>query len=111
MKVAIPVDNNQVSAHFGHCAFFAIYNIDDHQQIASQETIDAPPHQPGMLPGWLAERGVNLVITGGMGPRAQDLLAEHNVNVIVGVAPHAPDEVIAAYLQGTLQAGQNVCDH
>ncbi|MCK7542001.1 MAG: hypothetical protein MZV63_69485 [Marinilabiliales bacterium] len=35
------------------------------------------PHEPGLLPGWLAEKGVTDVIAGGMGQRAIGLFNSH----------------------------------
>jgi MinD superfamily P-loop ATPase/predicted Fe-Mo cluster-binding NifX family protein len=112
MKIAVPLDNGHVSMHFGHCAAFALYEVDDtSREVLSQSTLPAPPHEPGVLPGWLHERGANVVITGGMGRRAQDLFAEHGIRVVVGAPSALADDVVASFLNGALQAGANVCDH
>ncbi|MBU4405486.1 MAG: ATPase, partial [Acidobacteria bacterium] len=76
-----------------------------------REDLDAPPHEPGLLPKWLAERGANLIIAGGMGQRAQGLFVEHGIQVIVGAPAETPENLANSYLAGTLQAGDNVCDH
>ena len=35
MKIAVPVkDNNQIDAHFGHCAFYQIYEISSNQVVS-----------------------------------------------------------------------------
>lgn len=80
-------------------------------QIIATEVIEAPEHEPGLLPRWLHERGANLIIAGGMGARAQGLFAQNDINVVVGAPPAAPDEIVKAYLCGTLQTGGNLCDH
>jgi predicted Fe-Mo cluster-binding NifX family protein len=98
--------------HFGHCEKFALVDVDpDLMAIVGTTSIDPPPHQPGLLPGWLAERGVNLVIAGGMGGRAQQLFAEAGVKVIVGAPSADPESVVMDYLSGSLVPGANVCDH
>lgn len=98
--------------HFGHCEKFAMVDVDEGlKAIIGTTAVEAPPHEPGLLPGWLAERGVNLVIAGGMGGRAQQLFADAGVKVIVGATSAAPESVVMDYLAGNLVTGANVCDH
>ncbi len=112
MKIAIPLADGKLTAHFGHCGQFAIVEVDsDSKTITGQVTLDPPPHEPGVLPAWLAEQGVSLVIAGGMGQRAQMLFGEKGIDVIVGAPVETPEALVAAHLAGTLQAGDNVCDH
>lgn len=112
MKIAVPVDDGRVSAHFGHCPTFELYEVDEATKTAlSKVTLAAPPHEPGLLPRWLNERGANVIITGGMGPRARGLFTEHGIRVVVGIPAEPVDKVVAAYLAGALQAGANLCDH
>jgi len=112
MRIAIPLAKGKLSMHFGHCERFALVDVDAaEKKIHRREDIDAPPHEPGLLPRWLAERGANVVITGGMGQRAQALFAERGIQVVVGAPVDTPERIVGDYLAGTLQAGQNVCDH
>jgi len=112
MKIAIPVADGKLSMHFGHCEKFALIDVDTaEKKIIKREDIDAPPHQPGLLPPWLAEKGANVIIAGGMGTRAQDLFAEQKIKVVVGVTGGTPEEIVAAYLQGSRVTGANACDH
>jgi predicted Fe-Mo cluster-binding NifX family protein len=76
-----------------------------------REDLPAPPHQPGLLPPWLAERGADLILAGGMGQRAHALFADHGIQVVVGAASETPEELVADYLTGDLQVGENICDH
>ena len=112
MKIAIPVVNGKLSAHFGHCEQFAIVDIDDdNKNIVDTQMYTPPAHEPGVLPKWLSEMGVNLVIGGGMGQRAQQLFTQNNIDVIVGAPDNTPQQVVADYISGQLQCGDNVCDH
>jgi predicted Fe-Mo cluster-binding NifX family protein len=112
MKIAIPLAEGKLTMHFGHCASFALVDVDATQKkILKREDIDAPPHEPGLLPPWLAERGANVIIAGGMGQRAQELFAAQGIQVIVGASAETPETLISDYLAGTLQVGNNVCDH
>lgn len=112
MKIAIPVADGRLSAHFGHCEEFALIDTDnDSKKITSMQTLVPPPHEPGLLPRWLAEEGATMIIAGGMGGRAQGLFEQQNIEVVVGAASENPEVIANAYLQGNLQTGKNVCDH
>ena len=94
MKIAIPMTNGKISTHFGHCEQFAIVDVDvDKKEITGTELLTPPPHEPGLLPRWLAEKSVQLVIAGGMGQRAQDLFKENNIDRIVGITDNTPQEL------------------
>jgi len=113
MKIAIPTANGKLCMHFGHCETFTVIDIDPNQNtIIGTARLEAPPHEPGLLPRWLAERGVDVIIAGGMGQRAQALFAEQNIKVTTGASVElTPTEVAQAYLSGALQTGANTCDH
>ncbi len=112
MKIALPVVNNMICMHFGHCQQFAIYNVDKETKAITKEAdMTPPPHEPGVLPRWLHELGVNAIIAGGMGQRAQQLFAEKGISVLVGAPTEAPEVLVKMYVEGNLKAGENVCDH
>jgi len=112
MRIAIPVANRCLAQHFGHCEKFALLDVDPvSQKITHATEVDAPEHQPGLLPAWLRDQGVNLVIAGGMGTRARTLFEAAAIQVITG-APAADAATIARqYLAGALVTGENACDH
>ena len=83
----------------------------EEKKIISTEAITPPPHAPGVLPQWLHEQGANMIIAGGMGNRAQQLFAQNDITVVVGAPADTPEDITNAYLNGALQAGQNICDH
>lgn len=109
MKVAISTDQGYVSAHFGRCPSYTIIEIRE-GNILSREEIPNPGHQPGFLPQYLSEKGVNCIVAGGMGPRAQDLFAQKNIETVIGVQG-AVDEVIKKFISQELEAGEDLCGH
>lgn len=112
MLIAIPINNNELDLHFGHCKKFALVKIDaKEKKILSREDIEAPPHQPGLLPSWLAQQGVTIVIAGGMGQRAKNLFDKCNIEVFIGAPQESPEKLVNSYLKGTLKLGENCCDH
>jgi predicted Fe-Mo cluster-binding NifX family protein len=111
-RIAVPVEGGMVAEHFGHCEAFAIFETDPGEsRIAKVDTVPAPPHQPGLMPGWLGTLGVNVIIAGGMGRRAQDLFRSGGIEVVVGASGCAARDVAQSYLDATLSSGPNPCDH
>jgi len=107
---AIPLENGHLCSHFGHCQQFAIVDVEGNA-ITKENLITPPPHEPGLLPAWLAERGVTDVIAGGIGQRAVNLFTEQNIKVSVGAQPKAPRELVNDWLKNSLVTGSNACDH
>ncbi len=110
MRIAIPMANGVLCMHFGHCSTFALVDVEDNKVTATSEVVP-PAHQPGLLPPWLAEQGATLIIAGGMGSRAQALFTQSGIKVVTGAAGTGAKEIVENYLSGTLEAGENVCDH
>lgn len=110
-KIAIPVDNSgMLDAHFGHCKFFALLTTND-GKILSEEIVTPPPHEPGLLPRWLAERGVTDIIAGGIGQKAIQIFNQNGVNAFVGAPQMPAKNLVEGFLDGTLNFSGNYCDH
>ena len=111
-KIAVPVSDGLLCAHFGHCEVFALLDVDmDGKKILRREDVTPPPHEPGLLPKWLHEKDARIIIAGGMGSRAQGLFTENGIQVVSGAPADAPETLVMAYMNGTLATGPNVCDH
>lgn len=112
MRFVIPVAEGKLALHFGHCETFMLIDADDKSgKISQTSSVTPPPHAPGVLPKWLAEQGANVIIAGGMGSRAQGLFSENGIRVIIGAPVDTPDNLVAAFISGSLKTGQNACDH
>jgi Mrp family chromosome partitioning ATPase/predicted Fe-Mo cluster-binding NifX family protein len=108
--LVVPVSEGKLSAHFGHCEQFAFIETQN-GKIVGTEMRNPPGHEPGVLPRWLYEQGADVAIVGGMGERAQQLLREKGIEVIIGAPMDLPESLANQYLSNTLVAGANVCDH
>ena len=108
MKVAISTDGSDVSMHFGRCPSFTLVEFDGEGHVLSREQIDNPGHHPGFLPQFLADKGIQCIIAGGAGGRAQGLFAEKNIQMILGVSGPI-DEVIEKISRGELEGGESLC--
>jgi predicted Fe-Mo cluster-binding NifX family protein len=109
-RIAIPLENGILCSHFGHCQQFALIDTNN-DNITDEALVTPPPHEPGLLPGWLADKGVTDVIAGGMGQRAISLFNQQNINVFVGAPIKSPKALANDLLNNSLEAGANYCDH
>lgn len=111
MKIALPVDGGRVSGHFGHAEKFAIFEVDcSSNAITGSSEAVPPPHEEGVLPEWLRDQGVSLIIAGGLGRKAKQLFGDMGIDVLTGAPPDEPASVIRSHLDGKLKSGGNVCD-
>lgn len=108
MKIAIASDKNMCCEHFGHCEGFKIYEIKNNK-IISEIFVENPGHKPGFLPMFLKEKGINIIVSGGMGEMAQKIFKENNIEVIVGVK-ESTDEIIKTYILNKLKSDYSICD-
>ncbi len=112
MRIAVPIEGGRLAMHLGHCAEFMLFDVDTEARTVTRVAKEEPPaHQPGVLPQWLASQGADVVLAGGMGRRAQQLFAEHGVEVHVGIDEAPAMAVVKAFLEGRLRTGVNICDH
>ncbi|MFC1888006.1 NifB/NifX family molybdenum-iron cluster-binding protein [Candidatus Cloacimonadota bacterium] len=109
-KIAIPTTNGVLSAHFGHCEKFAIYDVES-SKIIKEDFVAPPPHEPGSHPAFLRQLGCDTIIAGGMGNRAQTLFAQNNIQVIIGLSSDNLKGLVETYISEGLESGDNLCDH
>lgn len=107
---AVPTIDKKLCAHFGHCEKFAIIETDD-QNILNINYLTPPVHQPGTYPKFLADKGASTIISGGMGIKAQQLFAQNNIEVFIGIDSEDPETLVEKYLNEQLKSGDNLCDH
>ncbi len=109
-KIAIPIENGMLCAHFGHCEKFAIIEVENGEISEYAEEVP-PEHVPGLYPKWVAAFGVTDVIAGGMGEKAISLFNEQNINAFVGAPMLQPMQIVKEFLSGNLQLDANYCTH
>lgn len=109
MILAVATEGNSVAPHFGRCPAYTLVELEG-VEIRDQKVIPNPGHEPGFLPGYLARLGVECIIAGGMGPRAQALFTEENIKTYVGISGPVR-QVVEQYLAGDLKSGISMCDH
>ena len=83
-------------------------NGGENGRIVKEESVKNPGHKPGFLPNFLADRGAQVIISGGMGEGAVDIFNERGVEVVTGASGDARTAV-EQYLKGELKTTGNVC--
>jgi predicted Fe-Mo cluster-binding NifX family protein len=107
MRAAISTDAGSVSAHFGRCPSFTIVEIEN-GKVLERDEVTNPGHQPGFIPQFLSDRGVECIVAGGMGHRAMALFDEFGIQTILGIKGSI-DNVIGKLSDGELKGGKSVC--
>jgi predicted Fe-Mo cluster-binding NifX family protein len=107
MKIAISTDGEHVSGHFGRCPSFTIVEIEDNK-IKRKEVINNPGHHPGSIPEFLHEKGIDCIVSGGMGRKAEELFRQYNIEIVVGITG-AIDETLEKIINGSLESEKSLC--
>ena len=107
MRAAISTEGEFVSAHFGRCPSFTLVDIED-GNITNRVEAANPGHEPGAIPKFLHEKGVNCIIAGGMGARAELFFQEYGIKTIVGISGKIED-VLEQLKKDSLRGGESLC--
>ena len=91
MKIAISTEDKNgldslVSHHFGRCPCYVIVEVES-QEVQSVDALDNPfaqSHQPGMVPEFIHNQGVDVMLSGGMGRRAISFFDQYGIQVSTG---------------------------
>lgn len=107
MKIAVATDNNEVTKHFGHCATYNMYTVEDNK-IVKEEIVANPGHKPGFLPKFLGGLDTKVIISGGMGGKAVDLFNGQGIEVVIGASGPSKNAV-QDFLDGKLASAGSPC--
>ena len=109
MRIAISTEeknglDSSISHHFGRCPHYVLVDMEG-VSIAEVKAIDNPyhhQHKPGMVPEFIKEQGVEVMISGGMGRRAIDFFDQMGIQVATGAVANVR-VTLELYLDGKLQ--------
>ena len=116
LKIAVACETDgglegEVSAHFGRCPYYTVVRAKD-GKILDHEVVENPhynEHQPGLMPRFIKGLGADVILSGGMGPRAVQMFESFGIDVATGAVGVA-GKVLEAYLSGEL-TGTVPCTH
>jgi len=107
MKIAIPSEDDsgldsEVARHFGRAEYYTIIDLED-GKIKDVRVVKTPfrEHNPGDIPVFLKEEGVEAVLAYGMGWRAQELFNSLGIKVVTGANGRIRD-IVEAFARGSL---------
>jgi predicted Fe-Mo cluster-binding NifX family protein len=111
MKIAVPVTrNNNVDEHFGHCEYYNVFSISDDKKVTGIQTIPSPQGCgcKSNIAGVLAAEGVSIMLAGGIGGGAIQVLNHAGIQVVRGCSGNAT-AVVTLYLSGLVTDSGESC--
>lgn len=100
--VAVTYENGEVFQHFGKTSEFKLFEIVDNK-IVAEEIIGNGGFGHGSLAGYLKDNNVSVLICGGIGSGAINMLGSEGIKVFPG-ASGSVDTVIQNYINGKMCA-------
>lgn len=101
----------EVAMHFGRCPYYTLVEIED-GRIGASKSVENPHfgnHQPGVMPRFIHGLGADVILAGGMGPRAIQMFQGFGMTVATGAVGQV-EKVVEAFLKGEL-SGIVPCHH
>ena len=111
MKIAVPVTNeNQIDGHFGHCDSYGVFTISEKKEIVEIKRVGSPEGCgcKSDIASILASDGVTVMLAGGIGGGAINVLNNSGIEVIRGCSGDAT-EVVKLYLKGSVEDSGSSC--
>ncbi len=101
IKIAIPTSGNIVDSHFGHCEMYTVISADDNLNVTGTEILPSPQGCgcKSNIAGIFQKIGVKVMLAGGIGEGAIQVLNHHGIDVIRGCSGDV-SEVAEMYLRG-----------
>ncbi len=113
MKIAVPVKaDGQIDNHFGHCESYRVFAVTDENHVSEIDEIKSTQvcGCKSNIAGVLASNGVSVLLAGGIGNGAINVLHKAGITVIRGCEGNAA-EVVKQYAAGRIIDSGEVCHH
>lgn len=111
MKIAVPINrDNQIDGHFGHCESYGVFTISEKKEIAEFKHIPSPNGCgcKSDIASVLSSDGVTIMLAGGIGGGAINVLNNSGIEVIRGCSGDAT-EVVKRYISGLVKDSGSSC--
>ncbi len=116
MIIAVASEENKglqsiAAHHFGRCPYYVFIQLDKEKNVTDVKTKPNPfyqSHQPGEVPQFIADEGADVIISGGMGPRAIDWFKRLGVTALTASA-NTVEEVLKLFINNQI-AGAESCN-
>jgi len=116
MRIAVASDDGNgldalISQHFGRCPYYTLVEVEA-GEVKEVSVVDNPFYgshgDPGQVPGFIHSQGAQVIIAGGMGPRAIGFFNEFGIETVTGTSGKVSD-ALNSYLGGGL-SGSEPCN-
>ncbi len=111
MKIAVPTKDGMVDSHFGHCAYYTIFTVND-GRVTVRDILPSPQGcgcKSGIV-HVLTRIGVKVMLAGNIGNGALNVLQGNGIDVVRGCSGNV-EELVAAYLAGNVKDNGELCSH
>ncbi|MGM5484602.1 MAG: NifB/NifX family molybdenum-iron cluster-binding protein [Nanobdellota archaeon] len=114
MIIAFAVQENKgidstLARHFGRCPYYIFIDSENEgiKDIKTKENPFLANHNPGDVPKFISENRADVMIAGGMGPKAISWFNDLGINTIT-TTPKKIDDLLDDYFKGNL-GGADSC--
>jgi predicted Fe-Mo cluster-binding NifX family protein len=111
MKIAVPITReNKIDSHFGHCESYGVFTLNDNKEISGFKNVQSPQGCgcKSDIASVLAAEGVTVMLAGGIGGGAINVLNNSGIDVIRGCSGDAA-EVVKLYVAGLVADSGSSC--
>jgi len=114
LQIGVAAEDNsgleaKVSMHFGRCPYYVIVEEKNGEIDPLSRVIPNPyfgSHgEPGQIPSFLKEQGIEVIIAGGMGPRAVGFFNQFGIKAVTGAGGKVK-EAVDSFLKGELKSNK-----
>ena len=118
MKIAVATEDDKgleavLSQHFGRCPYYVVVDVNENE-IKEVNAIQNPFYgnhgEPGQVPAFIKSLGVQVIISGGMGPKAIGFFKQFEIQAVTGVSGMVK-EAISVYMGGQIEDARPCGDH
>jgi len=116
MRIAVATDDGKgldalISQHFGRCPYYTLVEVEA-GEIKEVNVVDNPFYgrheEPGQVPEFIHSQRAQVIIAGGMGPRAIGFFNQFGIETVTGTSGKVSD-ALNSYLGGRL-SGSEPCN-
>ena len=114
MMIAFAVKENKgidstLAGHFGRCPYFIFIDSEEGgiKDIETKENPFLDNHKPGVVPEFISKKGADVIIAGGMGPKAISWFKYLGIEAITAT-PKKISDLLDDYFKGNI-GGADSC--
>ncbi len=113
MKIAVPITSeSHIDDHFGHCDYYGIYTVSADHRIEDITVLESEQvcGCKSSIASKLGSMGVTIMLAGGIGGGAINVLNNAGIKVIRGCSGDAA-ETVNKYVSGLIMDSGLSCSH